>query len=139
MHVLKTCRHVGAPVFVALLSAGPTTGCSRAIVPLAIPGSSAIALTGGADTLRALVVAGHTPGSAAYLFRGILFLGDAVTCSRRSGFRAAKRGFSDDTRIAATSLAQLWSRLPAGSVRFVCTAHAHCAPIDERFVSDVAR
>jgi glyoxylase-like metal-dependent hydrolase (beta-lactamase superfamily II) len=36
----------------------------------------------GADTLRAYLVRGHTAGTTVYLFRGILFLGDAATWSR---------------------------------------------------------
>lgn len=97
------------------------------------------AIVVGRDTVHAFHVPGHTPGTAVYLFRGILFLGDAATWSRWSGFGPAKRGFSDDTRLAAASLRRLWERLPAGAVRHVCTAHAHCAPFDARFLADVAR
>lgn len=93
----------------------------------------------GADTLRAYLVAGHTAGSAVYLFRGVLFLGDAITWSRWGGFAPAKRGFSADSRAAADNLALLWPRLPAGAVRYACTAHAHCAAFTSRFLDDVAR
>lgn len=92
----------------------------------------------GGDTLRAYQVAGHTPGSAVYVFRGILFLGDAVTYSWWSGFAPARRGYSADTRGARTNLALLWPRLPA-NVRHVCTAHARCAPFSARFVDDFMR
>lgn len=93
----------------------------------------------GADTVRAFLVAGHTPGSVVYLFRGILFLGDAVTYSRRGGFAPAKRGFSDNPRAGAENLARLWPRLPPGAVRYVCTAHAHCAPFTPGFLADVSQ
>ena len=93
----------------------------------------------GADTLRAYVVAGHTAGTTVYLFRGILFLGDAVTWSRRRGFGPAKPRVSDDPRTAEENLARLWSRLPPGGVRYVCTAHAHCSPFSNRFLLDVAQ
>ena len=93
----------------------------------------------GADTLRAYLVPGHTPGSAVYLFRGVLFLGDAVTYSRAGGFAPAERRFSDDPRAAAEHLTRLWQRLPPGEVRHACTAHAHCAPFTARFLADVAR
>jgi hypothetical protein len=62
-----------------------------------------------------------------YLFRGVLFVGDAMTFSHWRGFGPAKRGFTDDRSLAVRSLAALWARLPAGAVRYVCTAHAHCA------------
>jgi len=97
------------------------------------------AIVVGADTIRAYLVAGHTPGSAVYLFRGVLFLGDAITFSRPAGFGPAKRGFSDDSRIAAENLARLWPRLPPGAVRYACTAHAHCAPFTADFLADVRR
>ena len=92
----------------------------------------------GADTLRAYPVAGHTPGSVVYLFRGVLFLGDAVTWSRWGGFAPAKRGFSDDSRAAARELERLWPRLPPGAVHHACTAHAHCAPF-ATLVHDVGK
>lgn len=93
----------------------------------------------GTDTLRAYVVPGHTAGATVYLFRGVLFLGDAVTYSRPHGFAPAKRGFSDDTRVAAENLERLWPRLPSDGVRYVCTAHAHCAPFSDGFRRDVSR
>lgn len=92
----------------------------------------------GADTVRAYVVPGHTAGSAVYLFRGVLFLGDAATYSRLGGFAPAKPGFSDDAPRAAESLERLWSRIPAASVRYICTAHARCAHFTRAFLRDVA-
>ena len=93
----------------------------------------------GGDTLRAYLVPGHTPGSAVYLFRGVLFLGDAATRRLRGGFAPAKPIFSDDPALARASLERLWARLPAGAVRYVCTAHARCAPFTPAFVADVMR
>ena len=93
----------------------------------------------GADTLRAYLVPGHTPGSVVYLFRGILFLGDAVTSTVSGGFAPARRGFSSDPKGAAKALAQLWPRLPSDAVRYACTAHARCAAYTPAFLKDVAR
>ena len=47
------------------------------------------------DTLYAFVVPGHTAGSTVYLFRGVLFLGDAATHTPWGGFGRARRGYSD--------------------------------------------
>jgi glyoxylase-like metal-dependent hydrolase (beta-lactamase superfamily II) len=93
----------------------------------------------GADTLRAYIVPGHTAGSAVYLFRGILFLGDAVTYTRWGGYAPARGIYSDDRRRAIESLQALWSRLPRGDIEHVCTAHGHCRPFAEDFLDDVAR
>lgn len=91
----------------------------------------------GTDTLHAFRVTGHTAGSTVYLFRGALFLGDAVTYTPWSGFAPAKRGFSDDTQLATASLAALWNRLPRRAVHYVCTAHARCRPFSAEFLADV--
>ena len=93
----------------------------------------------GRDTMRAYLVTGHTAGTTVYLFRGVLFLGDAVTYSGFGGFAPAKRGFSDDRKAAIENLADLWDRLPAEGIRYACTAHARCAPYDRKFLDDVAR
>jgi glyoxylase-like metal-dependent hydrolase (beta-lactamase superfamily II) len=91
----------------------------------------------GRDTLYAYLVPGHTAGSVVYLFRGVLFLGDAVTRTLWGGFASARRGYSDDARLAAANLATLWPRLPDGAVRYVCTAHAHCHSYSADFLRDV--
>jgi glyoxylase-like metal-dependent hydrolase (beta-lactamase superfamily II) len=101
--------------------------------------SSDTAFVLGADTLRAYIVPGHTAGSAAYLFRGILFLGDAATYTPWGGYAPARGIYSDDRRRAIESLDSLWTRLPQGAVERVCTAHAHCRAFDAGFIADVAR
>jgi glyoxylase-like metal-dependent hydrolase (beta-lactamase superfamily II) len=93
----------------------------------------------GVDTLRAYLVPGHTAGSAAYLFRGTLFLGDAASASVRGRFTPARTIYSDSRRRARASLRALWARLPEGQVHQVCTAHAHCAPFTARLRERVAR
>ena len=82
----------------------------------------------GSDTLLAYVAPGHTAGSAVYLFRGVLFLGDAVTYLPFRGYRPAKAQFTDDSRQAMASLRALWPRVPLEKVRIMCTAHGECAP-----------
>src|SRR5688572_28423313 len=93
----------------------------------------------GRDTLYAFLVPGHTAGSTVYLFRGTLFLGDAATYTPWGGFGPARRGYSDDVGDAKASLATLWPRLPRDAVRYVCTAHAHCAPYSDEFRRDVQK
>jgi hydroxyacylglutathione hydrolase len=90
----------------------------------------------GADTVRAFVVAGHTAGSAAYLFRGILFAGDALTRTFRDGFRPPRKRYSEDVAQAAHSLETLFERVKPYDVRFVCTAHTKCSPYTPEFIKD---
>jgi hydroxyacylglutathione hydrolase len=80
----------------------------------------------GRDTVHAFEVPGHTAGSAAYLFRGVLFVGDALSWSRFGGLREDRRHHSDDSRLNRASVGALWDRIPAGRVEWVCTAHARC-------------
>ena len=91
----------------------------------------------GSDTLRAYIVPGHTAGSAVYLFRGVLFMGDAVTYYPFRGYRIAKAQFSDDPGAASANLALLWPRLPMKEVRVICTAHGECAPFTSEIVSEL--
>ena len=88
----------------------------------------------GEDSLRAYLVPGHTAGSAVYLFRGVLFTGDAVTYIPFRGYRPAKAQFTDDSREAIENLSKLWSRLPLKTVRVICTAHGECAPFTPEIV-----
>lgn len=80
----------------------------------------------GRDTLRVFLLPGHTPGSAAYLFRGTLFAGDAVSRRLIRGPGAASRIYSDDVQEARRTLADLLVRARAYGVDRVCTAHAQC-------------
>ena len=81
----------------------------------------------GRDTVRAFLVPGHTAGSAAYLARGVLFVGDAASADH-GGLRAARRGYSSDVALARSSLARLAAATAPHAPRLVCTAHARCAP-----------
>ena len=84
----------------------------------------------GADTVFAYPVPGHTPGSTAYVFRGILFVGDAMNWRPFTGWSGARPEMSDDVAESDRSLAALWRRLPPGSVHVVCTAHAKCRRVE---------
>ena len=94
------------------------------------PFSSDTVFTFGGDTLRAFSVPGHTAGSAAYLFRGVLFVGDALAYSYLGGFRLAKRSFTLNWEQNQASVASLWRRVEPYRVDWVCTAHAKCARLD---------
>lgn len=86
----------------------------------------------GADTVQAFLVPGHTTGSAAYLFRGVLFVGDAVYGAPLLVHRGARWEFSDDMAESRRSVAALWDKVRGREVRWVCTAHAKCVPYRAR-------
>ena len=91
----------------------------------------------GADTLRAYPLAGHTPGSAAYLFRRVLFLGDAFAYHSLTGVRGAERIFSQDTRESAIHLGELIERVRPLGVDWACNAHSKCLRPDSAFVARI--
>lgn len=93
----------------------------------------------GADTIRAFVVPGHTPGSTAYLYRGILFAGDAISRPYTTGYGPGMGIFSTDRQRNHDALVSLFERLRPYDVQWVCTAHGKCARPDERFIRKVLR
>ncbi|HSU12907.1 MBL fold metallo-hydrolase [Longimicrobium sp.] len=103
------------------------------------PFSADTAFVVGSDTVRAYPVPGHTPGSAAYLFRGILFVGDAVARKPLRGYGGADPLFSMDPRMNRQTLIGLFARVPMERVRWVCNAHAKCSEPTERFIRKVTR
>ena len=84
----------------------------------------------GRDTVFAFPIPGHTPGSVAFLFRGILFGGDAINWRPGSGFQGARPEFSDSVAQSRESLRALWGRLPLTRTRIMCSAHGKCAVAD---------
>ena len=91
----------------------------------------------GRDTLRAFLVPGHTAGSAAYLYRGTLFAGDAIAKTWISGFRPALGRFSVDAAEARRSLEGLQKRIEPFEVSLVCTSHLKCSAATDEFWADV--
>ncbi|HEX5726363.1 MAG TPA: MBL fold metallo-hydrolase [Longimicrobiaceae bacterium] len=91
----------------------------------------------GADTVRAFPNPGHTEGSAAYLFRGVLFVGDAVSRKALTGFGGAEPIFTADDARARESLRSLFRRAEPYRPQWVCSAHGKCARPDSAFVRRV--
>lgn len=104
-----------------------------------VPVAQDTAIVLGADTVYAFPIPGHTAGSVAYLFRGILFGGDAINWRPGSDFQGARPEFSDSTEQNRESLRALWKRLPESRVRIMCTAHGKCAPSSPALRNQVLR
>ena len=91
----------------------------------------------GADTVFAFPLPGHPAGSAAYLVRGVLFLGDAVSRRAFAGYVTAKWQFSDDPALSRREIAALFQRLASHDIQWACSAHGDCARYDDAFRADV--
>ena len=82
---------------------------------------------------------GHTPGSTAYLHRGVLFAGDAISRAVPHGLRPGDGHLHRRQAASHDALVSLFERLRPYDVQWVCTAHAKCARPDERFIRKVLR
>jgi len=56
--------------------------------------------TVGSLTVKSFLIPGHTQGSAAYLARGVLFLGDSAAATNEGTIKGAVWAFSDDSAQA---------------------------------------
>lgn len=126
--------------FLARLGDGGSEGAHPArdsvrLVPLGA--DSTIVL--GRDTVYAFAIPGHTPGSTAYVFRGVLFGGDAINWRPLSGFQGARPEFSENVEQSRESVRALWARLDSTRVRVACSAHAKCALVDAALRTATAR
>ena len=78
----------------------------------------------GGLPVRVFSVPGHTKGSAAYLARGVLFMGDSADSLKKGGISGAKWVFSESQRINHESLKALASRLKKSGVKAMVFAHS---------------
>jgi hydroxyacylglutathione hydrolase len=79
-----------------------------------------------ATRFEVFALPGHTPGSAAYLAQGVLFLGDGAEISRHSELEGPNRLFSADSPRARASLVDLGRRLRgrASEVKAIECSHS---------------
>ncbi len=81
-------------------------------------------VTIGETTVRVFAVPGHTVGSAAYLSKGNLFLGDAAAGQADGKVRNAPWFFSDDTAQSQQSLRALAKTVAGEDVQALVFAHS---------------
>jgi glyoxylase-like metal-dependent hydrolase (beta-lactamase superfamily II) len=85
-------------------------------------------VTVGDLEVRAYAVPGHTAGSAAYLARGVLFVGDSAAIEEGGTLRRAAWLFSDDVTESFASLQRLSRRLRADGAQVQIVACGHSGP-----------
>ena len=79
--------------------------------------------------VETFAVPGHTPGSAAYLARGVLFFGDSAGASKDGVMMRAVRLFSKDPGQNVASLVALAARLRPRAAEIKTLAFAHTGPL----------
>ena len=83
-------------------------------------------LTLGHLEVRVFAVPGHTKGSAAFLARGVLFMGDSAEATKDAKLAAGKCLFTESPASNRASLRQLAQRLApsAAEVKAIACAHS---------------
>ena len=79
----------------------------------------------GGLLVEAFSVPGHTPGSAVYLARGVLFFGDSAGASKTGTLMRAVRLFSKDPALNVASLTDLAGRLAPRRSEIKAMAFGH--------------
>ncbi len=97
-----------------------------AVVTDPLRGDARVALGGRRGEVLALPIPGHTRGSTAFLWKGVLFLGDAATL-KDGELAPGPRFFSADSDANDRSVAGLAGRLAGMQVRRICTGHGGCS------------
>jgi glyoxylase-like metal-dependent hydrolase (beta-lactamase superfamily II) len=79
--------------------------------------------------VETFAVPGHTPGSAVYFARGVLFFGDSAGASKDGAMMKAVRLFSKDSGQNVASLKKLTTRLQPRAAEIKMLAFAHTGPL----------
>ncbi len=90
---------------------------------LGLPLADGAAVTLGSVPVQAWRIPGHTQGSAAYVIRDVLFLGDSATGESGGALRPAPWVFSDDVEQSKASMRALVGKVPS-TVKKIAFAHS---------------
>jgi hydroxyacylglutathione hydrolase len=83
----------------------------------------------GDQRIEAFSVPGHTPGSAVYLARGVLFFGDSAGAAKDGSMKEAVHLISKDSGQNIRSLGALETRLLPRAADIKVLAFAHTGPL----------
>ena len=87
-------------------------------------------VTLGDLVIQTFAVPGHTPGSAVYLARGVLFFGDSAGASKEGTVMKAVRLFSKDSEQNVAALKALTTRLAPRAAEIKQLAFAHTGTLE---------
>jgi hydroxyacylglutathione hydrolase len=90
----------------------------------------------GDTTVTAYAVPGHTAGSAAFVARDVLFLGDNAMTTADGKLEGAPPGFTDDRQQNLASLKKLAERLTQNETAITALAVGHNGPLAGRAALD---
>jgi hydroxyacylglutathione hydrolase len=102
-------------------------GIPRVVPTDAVDSRREIPTSRSGDTVLAISAPGHTVGSVMYLYRRVLFAGDALVYQSGRLALVSER-FADDAAQARLSIARLPSILGTADLQTICTGHGGCTP-----------
>jgi glyoxylase-like metal-dependent hydrolase (beta-lactamase superfamily II) len=82
---------------------------------------------GETQTVKAIPVPGHTPGSYFYLWEKVLFVGDTINY-QKGALELPPESFNSDSAQLKQSLAGLDKTLKGLKFERICTGHGGCTP-----------
>ena len=94
-----------------------------------LTGAATIDVGEGADAkkVKAFPIPGHTPGSYAFLYDGVLFVGDAMIF-KQGRLDPAIKMFDAHPDENKASIRQLQKQVENEEIDIVCTGHGGCTP-----------
>jgi len=82
---------------------------------------------GDGKTVKAIPMPGHTPGSYAFLYDGVLFVGDTMIF-KEGRLETTPNLFDPRPEENRAAIRSLKTQLVADTVEIVCTGHGGCTP-----------
>jgi glyoxylase-like metal-dependent hydrolase (beta-lactamase superfamily II) len=95
--------------------------------PLTGPATIDVSQDKDAKKVKAFAIPGHTPGSYAYLYDGVLFAGDAMTF-KQGRLDPAIKLFDAHPDANKTAIRQLQKQTENEEIDIICTGHGGCTP-----------
>jgi glyoxylase-like metal-dependent hydrolase (beta-lactamase superfamily II) len=121
------CKQFPAAKVYAMAEEIPVIGAAATVTDTLHDGTIT---TLGDLTVEAFLVPGHTPGSAVYLAKGILFFGDAAVAHKDHDMVQGFTLFAKDPGENLASLRKLETRLAPRASEIKRLAFAHSGPLD---------
>ncbi len=87
-----------------------------------------VADLGEGKSVKALPMPGHTPGSYAFFYDGVLFAGDTILL-KQGRLDRGPSFFDGNSDEAKSSILSLKQQLTGADVSVVCTGHGGCTPV----------
>jgi glyoxylase-like metal-dependent hydrolase (beta-lactamase superfamily II) len=106
--------------------AGKVLAAPAVSVNAPITGAATIDL-GDGKAVKAFPMPGHTPGSYAFLYDGVLFTGDAMVYKQGRLDRSPKM-LDQDAEQGKSAIAGLKAAVADTEIESVCTGHGGCTP-----------